>query len=294
MRRLRRSCLFLAWVLVGSAAPVAAQAAPDSARDARDVQSGEDTVDKARQLFTEGLQFVEDEDWAQAEERFRRVLLLKSSHVVSYNLASALQHLGRVTESSELLRVILRDPSADAATHDAAQQLLSEIEPLIGSITIRVSGDTSDAVLSLDDRRLELSSLVQTVSVDSGQHHVAIKRESAPNVDRDVIVGGAYPLQAEVAIELSRRVSPQAVAVQAERRETTAPVAATAATRDEAPSERDSGSSGSVLTSWWLWAGVGAVVAAGVITAVLVVPSSAEAKPVAGDPVIRGIVMEMP
>ena len=37
-----------------------------------------------------------------------------------------------------------------------------------------------------------------------------------------------------------------------------------------------------MLTKWWLWAGVGAAVAAGVIVA-LVVPSGEQAKPVAGD-----------
>jgi tetratricopeptide (TPR) repeat protein len=290
MPRFLWSCLSLAWVLLGSAAPLAAQASPESARDAHAAEDSAD-VDKARQLFTEGLSFVEAGDWTQAEDRFRRVLALKSSHVVSYNLASALHHLGRVTEASELLRVILRDPSADAATHDAAQQLLTEIEPLIGSITIRVSGDTSGARLSLDDRPLELSALVQTLSVDPGHHHVVIARADAPDVDRDVTVGGDFPLQADVAIELPARVTPEAVAAQAAaQKEAAAPAAATSQARGEASAERDSGS---VLTQWWLWAGVGAVAVAGVITAVLVASSAEQAKPIAGDPVIRGRVVQM-
>jgi hypothetical protein len=48
-----------------------------------------------------------------------------------------------------------------------------------------------------------------------------------------------------------------------------------------------------VLTQWWLWAGVGAVAVAGVITAVLVASSAEQAKPIAGDPVIRGRVVQM-
>ena len=149
MHRLRWSCFSLAWVLFGSASSIAAQPSAESVREAPPTDT---SVEVARQLFAEGLQFVEAEDWAGAEDRFRRVLSVKSSHVVSYNLASALRHLGRVTESSELLRVILRDATADATTHDAAQQLLSEIEPLIGSLTIRVSGETSGAELALDDQ----------------------------------------------------------------------------------------------------------------------------------------------
>src|SRR5712671_6532786 len=69
----------------------------------------EQSTDLARQLFNEGLDFVEHEHWAEVEDRFRRVLALRSSHVVSYNLASALMHLGRFCESSELLRAIVRD-----------------------------------------------------------------------------------------------------------------------------------------------------------------------------------------
>jgi hypothetical protein len=55
------------------------------------------------------------------------------------------------------------------------------------------------------------------------------------------------------------------------------------------PSEQ---SSGSVLTKWWLWAGVGAAVATGVAV-FLLVPSSEQAKPIAGDtdpPFFRGTV----
>jgi hypothetical protein len=287
MPRVRWSCLTLAWVLFGSAASLAAQ---PNAAPVRDANDGESSVEAARQLFGEGLQFVEAEDWTQAEERFRRVLALKSSHVVSYNLASALQHLGRLTESSELLRVILRDPSADAATHDASQQLLLEIEPLIGSITLRISGDTSGAELKLDDRRLDLSTLVQTVSVDPGAHHIAVRRGDASIVDREVTVGGDAPLQSEVALDLPPRVSPQEVAARAERaRPKPAAAVAASAPRDEEPSE-----SGSVLTRWWLWTGVGAVVAAGVLALVLVQPAD-PAKPVAGEPVIHGrVIMEMP
>jgi hypothetical protein len=46
-----------------------------------------------------------------------------------------------------------------------------------------------------------------------------------------------------------------------------------------------------VFTQWWLWAGVGAVVATGVIVALVAAPSSEQAKPIEGDtdpPFVRG------
>ena len=58
------------------------------------------TTEEARRLFAEGIEFVEQERWAEAEERFRRVLVLRGSQVVAYNLASALEHLGRFVEAA--------------------------------------------------------------------------------------------------------------------------------------------------------------------------------------------------
>src|SRR5882672_5789913 len=200
------SRFLLVTTLVSAVATAAAQGAEPSAEAATDARS----VEQARQLFTEGLHFVEDEDWAQAEDRFRRVLALKSSHVASYNLASALDHLGRLVESSELLRVVLRDPAVDPTTHDAAQQLLNEIEPRIGSLTIRITGDSSDASLSVDDKPLELSAAVQAISVDPGLHHVRVQRASATLVEKEVTVGGDAPLQADVTLELAPRIAPDA------------------------------------------------------------------------------------
>jgi hypothetical protein len=255
-------------------------------------ESGGDSVEQARQLFNEGLRFVEDEDWSQAEDRFRRVLALRSSHVASYNLASALVHLGRLVESSELLRVVLRDPAVDANTRDASQQLLTEIEPRIGSLTIRITGDASNASLSVDDKPLELAAAMQAVSVDPGVHHVVLQRDGAVLAQRNVAVGGDAPLQADVTLELAPRIAPETAVTRSEPTRRAMPVVP--ASRQEP--EADTGGGDSVLTKWWLWTGVGAAVAAGVIVALVAAPSSQQAKPVSGDtepPFVRGRVRVM-
>jgi hypothetical protein len=246
-----------------------------------------DSVEQARQLFNEGLRFVEDEDWSQAEDRFRRVLALRSSHVASYNLASALVHLGRLVESSELLRVVLRDPAVDANTRDASQQLLTEIEPRIGSLTIRITGDASNASLSVDDKPLELAAAMQAVSVDPGLHHVVLQRDGSAIAQRDVSVGGDAPLQADVTLELAPRIAPETAVT---RSEPARRAVAVVPLSHDAPQADDS-ESDSVFTKWWLWAGVGAVVATGVIVALAAAPSSEQAKPIKGDtdpPFVRG------
>jgi hypothetical protein len=244
------------------------------------------SVDEARQLFGEGLDFVGQEDWVQAEERFRRVLALRSSHVVAYNLASALVHLGRPVEAAELLRSILRAGDADAPTRDAAQQLLNVTEPQIGTLTIRVSGDRSGVRFALDDKRLELTGQVLTISVDPGEHTLTAHRAQTPLAFERVAIGGKAPLQAELAIDLPAQIAPERRYISDVRKPArTAPGAAVALAP---PRAEESSSSG---PGWWLWAGGGAAVAAAAVITVVLVSSGAEVDPVAGDtdpPFVRG------
>ena len=145
MRSIDLTALVVCSVLA-SAVTLRAQEAVAPAADA--VQAG--SLEEARLLFEQGIAHVEASEWALAEQSFRRVLAIRSSPVVAYNLASALAQLGRLIESAELLRVVVRDPAVDAATRDPAQQLLAEIEPRICSLTVRVQGDTAGARRQLE------------------------------------------------------------------------------------------------------------------------------------------------
>jgi hypothetical protein len=256
------------------AADTAASAAADAAADAA-------SLDQARDLFEQGLQQVEAGDWAGAEQSFRRVLAVKSSAVVSYNLASALARLGRLIESADLLRIVVRDPSVDVGTRDPAQQLLAEIEAQIGSLTVRVQGDGHELVLQLDGRVLSQGELVQTVSVDPGEHVVLASRKGKTLATETVQVGGRAPLKAEVLFDLREKIvakpkpDPRVSQLPEERE------------------PRSSSDQDSIWASPWLWAGAGAVVVAGVVivAAVALGGETTFERPVSGDtdpPVIRG------
>ena len=244
----------------------------------------------ARQLFAEGLAFVEASDWVQAEERFRRVLALRSSHVVAYNLASALVNLGRPVEAAELLRSILRAADADAATRDAAQQLLLQTEPQIGTLTIRVTGDMTAVRFALDEKPLELTAQVQTISVDPGEHTVTAHRAQTPLAFERVRIGGDAALQVELAITLPAQLVPRRVPGRAAS--TRPPLPAPEAPLTEPmpePAEQEESSEGS--GSFWLWAGGGVAVAAAAVLTVVLLSSGGEAAPVSGDTepgVLRG------
>lgn len=276
-----RACLLSLSLAVSAAPSLHAQGAPPAAGEDATAAVSEAQLEDARKLFEDGLAHVEAGDWSRAEQSFRRVLALRSSPVVTYNLASALARLGRLIESAELLRAIVRDNTVDAATREPAQHLLAEIEPQIGSVTVRVLGDTERLVLKLDQRTLGASELVQAISVDPGVHVVAAERDGKSLASQQVKVGGAAPLKADVTLDL-REPEPKPVAV--DLRVSMLP-------GEEHGRERDEGSS--AWASPWLWGGVAAVLAtAAVIT--LVALSGGEARaadPVGGTtdpPVVRG------
>jgi hypothetical protein len=248
-------------------------------------------LDHARKLFEEGLAHVEAGDWVAAEQAFRSVLALRSSPVVAYNLASALARLGRLIESAEMLRAIVRDNTVDAATRDPAQHLLNEIEPQIGSITVRVLGSTDNLVLRLDERTLGAGELIQAISVDPGVHLVLAERAGKALASQEVKVGGAAPLIAEVTLDL--REKPKAEVV---------PDLRVSKLPSEEPRQTQHTDESSVWSSPWLWSSAAAVVLVTVgVIAVVALSSGGDpelADPVTGTtdpPVIRGrVVGEMP
>lgn len=265
-----------------------AQATPsaEAATTTPTATEGEEQLEQARKLFEEGLAHVEAGNWVAAEQTFRSVLVMRSSPVVAYNLASALARLGRLIESAEMLRAIVRDTDVDAATREPAQHLLSDIEPRIGSVTVRVLGETEGLVLRLDDRRLSTGDLVQSISVDPGVHMVAAERAGKTLASQQVNVGGAAPLKTEVTLDV-RDKPKQAPAP--DLRVSTLP-----SERLPAPRTPDHGDS--AWSSPWLWSGAAAVVlvTAGVITVLALSGNTQEADPIGGntDPsVVRGIVV---
>jgi hypothetical protein len=235
-------------------------------------------LERARALFAEGLNFVAQEDWGNAADRFTQVHDIRPSPVVSYNLASALTHLGRLVESSQLLTQVLSDAQADEETRRAAQLLLSKIEPGIGSVTLRVYGNAEGCSFSLDDRPIDVSSGTLTERLDPGVHRVAVVRDGETILNPQVTLGGAFPMQAQLSLEIPAKAAPVPVValappppqprVQPDLR-LSQPV--------DAPDEHES-----ILEQWWLWAGAGAVIAGGVI-ATLVLTSGDDPAPISGN-----------
>ena len=246
----------------------------------------DDGSNEARALFTEGLDFVEHEDWVQAEDCFRRVLALHSSHVAAYNLGSALVHLSRLVEAAEVLRSILRANDVDSP--DARRGAAT---PAPDRAAHRLADDP-------DQRRHDRGAL------HARRQAARAHRAGADDLDRFRRARRARPAGRRSAGRGPRRRGRRCAAAGragagAARTDCArarrprggiepSAAAARARTAPPPPMDEDEASSG---VPWWVWAaGSVAVAAAGAVTVVLVA-SGGEASPVTGDTspgVVRG------
>jgi hypothetical protein len=190
-RTRKPAATFLAWL---AAAALSACLTLHPGTVAAQQTAGTDATAEARALFEEGLQFVEAQRWADAADRFGRVLAIRSSAIVSYNYASALVKLDRLVEASRALRGVIADPSASPEVVEAARALLEGVEPRIGQLTVRLRGDASNVVVTLDDEPLPEGSIGIAVPVDPGQRVVRVTRDGLPIARRVVNVMEGAPL----------------------------------------------------------------------------------------------------
>jgi hypothetical protein len=205
-----------------------------------------DSQDRARDLFREGVQLTDRQEWQQASERFEEALRLYDAPAIHYNLAVSYTRLERFTDAAEHLDVALAGEDLPEQTRALAQSLAEEISGRVGAIEVSWTGGDDDVAVSIDDRELTRDQIQRRVRVSPGSHVVTLARDGEV-IDRQ---------QVEVA--------PGAV-------EDVALSTITPADRDE-PEEDEVATTvdrRSVARDWRLWVGVGAGLLA-VVAAVVV------------------------
>ena len=213
----------------------------------------DEQIARARELFAEGLGFVEAEQWEQAADRFSRVQAIRSSPVVSYNLGSALFHLGHYVEAGEALRLALSDAGADKDVAAASRQLQAEIDAKLGHVTVELRGSHLDGLeVTVNGRSLSRDSWGIPMPVNPGTQRIEVNRGGMTVTTRELNVGGDDQLRVEVTIDIAP--TPAQTAASAGP--------ATASTTTEEPSDDD--------TLWWVVGGVGVAVLVSVGVAVAV------------------------
>lgn len=202
--------------------------------------SNEADVARARELFIEGVALTDRGEFSQAAERFEQALELHVAPTIRYNLAANYVQLDRRSEAAEQLDLLLADAETEEDLRTRGQQMLSEIEPQIGVISIDTSTLAPGATVTVEGRVIPVDQIDLPLRSEPGSYAVVatIDGEEVARSTAEVTAGAT----AEVTLEPTRS-------------EVETSIVASTGDDEETPLIRD----------WRLWVGVGAGVAAIVI-----------------------------
>lgn len=160
-------------------------------------QSGD--AESARALFEQGVAAAAEERWPDAVTSFRASAALVERPATAYNLAVALDRLGRAREALAALDDYARlalpnDPrQADAAT------LRTQVQARI--VTLRLGVSPPDATVEIDGEVEEGAGEQRSIAMDPGEHVLHVSAEGhEPQRVRVTAVSG-MPLVQSIALE---------------------------------------------------------------------------------------------
>lgn len=218
------------------------------AASAAEAQS-ERPVDDARALFEQGVRAADAQRWAEAAEAFERSYALVPRPATLRNLGLADRSLGRYARAIRELERFLASRTAPPPIVREVQRLVDEMRTRVGMLS--VTTDPTTASVTLDGDAITPG---ETQIVDPGRHLVvATARAYNRAEERFTLAPGE---RRSVTLTLAPAAVTQAVLP--------TPHAPTPATQHE-----------SVLTRWWFWTAIGAVVAGGVAASVVLLSSDA-------------------
>jgi hypothetical protein len=257
--------------VLGLLATLALAAVPLALTASAGVAHAQDEHDTAtaRSLFEQGVELADKGDWAGAADRFERSDKLRHSPVVAYNLANAWVELGRLVEAAELLRQIEKDEAAKAGVKKDARSLLSQLEPRIATLVVEVESQPPPKDVRVNDRPLPQEAIGVPTPIDPGSVVVTVTDDKG-NVlwskRAEVIPGG----QERITITLPKQSTEPAPAPVPTPQET----ARRAQEPQPAADPYDDGDfvdddDKAFYEEPWVWVGAGAVVAAGIVVAIL-------------------------
>jgi hypothetical protein len=113
----------------------------------------EDDIERARNLFEEGIGWVKKHEWGRALEAFERSEKLKPHAVTSYNIGACYRAIGRYTRArSHFSRALAwHDSGKSQLTENLvsdSRRYLSEIDQLL--VRVRVTVKPADARIAVD------------------------------------------------------------------------------------------------------------------------------------------------
>jgi hypothetical protein len=139
----------------------------------------------ARQHYTSGVEAAAGERWMEAREAFQRAYDIAPFAPIVYNLATAQAHTGMLVEAAESYRRFLRRCQSEQTPElrADAQQLLGDVTPRIGRLTLRIRNLAEVDSVELDGDRLATAVLDTAVPINPGPHELRIVRVGEGEVE---------------------------------------------------------------------------------------------------------------
>jgi hypothetical protein len=162
----------------------------------------------ARALFSEGLAHAEQAHFERAADLFQRAYALRPAPAIAYNLASALAHMGRFIEATELLEWVVRDVETRPAMRAAAQATIDQLSPRLARAHIVLAGPREGLVLLLDGMPLTFAAVGVEVPIDPGSHRLEAMRGDARVAVREVDVEEGGRAHIDLEVPMPREAEP--------------------------------------------------------------------------------------
>ncbi len=270
VRRLGRVTWFLAWLLTALPAGAATDASSKAA---------------ARELANEAKQDFDGGRFDDAALKFRRSFEVARVPTLAVWAARALAKCGQLVGASEMYRTATQLAPNDLWVGNAQQQAqedarreMGELLPSIPRLRVRVEGAVRDEVeVTVDRTQIAKALLGFDIPADPGRRQIVGRRgaevveqivELKPQERKEVVLqfNAVAPASAEATAPAPQRLA-EAAPPEAARNEEATRLISTPASENPQVSRP-------LYKKWWFWTGVGAVVAAGAVTAFVLTRSS--------------------
>jgi hypothetical protein len=148
----------------------------------------------ARELFKEGDDLQRAGKMAEALDKFQRAQKVYSAPTNELRIAQCQAALGRLAESAESYRTVLRmplpagSPPAFQAAVDQAKTELAQVEPRVPKLVVQVAPTNANPQLLIDGQSVSAALVGEPLPLDPGTHRVRVVAQGFSSSDQDAVL----------------------------------------------------------------------------------------------------------